>query len=596
MTSCGLTWRMTRASSSAQAEVGLQPAVGLGEEHEVVDADLLGRPGLLLAAQRRHLGPAHGVLEATGVAVGDDAVRDVDAPVGQAGDRARGTEVDIVGMGRDDQHPLDLGLVEHGARLPPGSSPGPRPTMRPMDPEHVALAEIDLSDPELWLAPRDHRERVFRTLRDEAPVQFFEEVEFPPFAKGPGYFAITRYEDVWMASRNPQLFCSRPGHGHRRHAARDRRVLRLDDQHGRPAATSACARSCPRASRPRRSARSRGTSATRPTAIVDTPARAVPRRRVRLRRARSPRPLPLQIICEMMGIPAEDEQQIFEWTNIILGVGDPEYGGTLERPDRAQHGHVHRTPRRSARTACANPSDDMTSVLMHAEVDGERLTTPGVRLVLHPARRRRQRDHPQRHQPRDEGAHRAPRPARAAGRTTSTARRQDRGRGDRPLGDARSSTSAAPPPRTPSIGGTPIEGRRQGRAVVQLGQPRRARRSPTRTRFDVTPRRRNRAGRLRRRRPALLPRRQPGPPGDHGDVRGDPPPAARPARSPASPTYLQSDVHQRHQAHALRLEVALSRAGRRGSGGGRGARSGRRRRTAGRSASSVSPTTTTSPS
>ena len=83
--------------------------------------------------------------------------------------------------------------------------------MRSMDPEHVALAEIDLSDPELWLAPRDHRERVFRTLRDEAPVQFFEEVEFPPFAKGPGYFALTRYEDVWMASRNPQLFCSGQG-------------------------------------------------------------------------------------------------------------------------------------------------------------------------------------------------------------------------------------------------------------------------------------------------------------------------------------------------------------------------------------------------
>ena len=45
----------------------------------------------------------------------------------------------------------------------------------------------------------------------------------------------------------------------------------------------------------------------------------------------------------------------------------------------------------------------------------------GVRLVLHPARRRRQRDDPQRDQPRDEGAHRLPRPARAAGSATSTA-------------------------------------------------------------------------------------------------------------------------------------------------------------------------------
>ena len=35
--------------------------------------------------------------------------------------------------------------------------------------------------------------------------------------------------------------------------------------------------------------------------------------------------LPLQIICDMMGIPREDKKRIFELTNIILGVGDPEY-------------------------------------------------------------------------------------------------------------------------------------------------------------------------------------------------------------------------------------------------------------------------------
>jgi len=41
-------------------------------------------------------------------------------------------------------------------------------------------------------------------------------------------------------------------------------------------------------------------------------------------------PLPLQIICEMMGIPAEDEEQVFRWTNVILGVGDPEFTTTFE--------------------------------------------------------------------------------------------------------------------------------------------------------------------------------------------------------------------------------------------------------------------------
>ena len=41
-------------------------------------------------------------------------------------------------------------------------------------------------------------------------------------------------------------------------------------------------------------------------------------------------PLPLQIICEMMGIPDDDIEQIFQWTNVILGAGDPEYGGSYE--------------------------------------------------------------------------------------------------------------------------------------------------------------------------------------------------------------------------------------------------------------------------
>ena len=41
-------------------------------------------------------------------------------------------------------------------------------------------------------------------------------------------------------------------------------------------------------------------------------------------------PLPLQVICDMLGVPAADEKQIFDWTNVILGAGDPDFGGTFE--------------------------------------------------------------------------------------------------------------------------------------------------------------------------------------------------------------------------------------------------------------------------
>ena len=62
-------------------------------------------------------------------------------------------------------------------------------------------------------------------------------------------------------------------------------------------------------------------------------------------------PLPLQIICEMMGIPDDDTEQIFQWTNVILGAGDPEYGGIVRGADERRRSGCSPTPRRSARTA-----------------------------------------------------------------------------------------------------------------------------------------------------------------------------------------------------------------------------------------------------
>jgi cytochrome P450 len=36
-------------------------------------------------------------------------------------------------------------------------------------------------------------------------------------------------------------------------------------------------------------------------------------------------PLPLGVICDMLAVPPEDEQQVFDWTNLILGAGDPDF-------------------------------------------------------------------------------------------------------------------------------------------------------------------------------------------------------------------------------------------------------------------------------
>ncbi len=88
-------------------------------------------------------------------------------------------------------------------------------------------------------------------------------------------------------------------------------------------------------------------------------------------------PLPLGIICDMMGIPESQTQFVFEQTNIILGLGDPEYVAPGTNPliaaltsgkALADLMNELATERRK------HPKHDLTSQLLSAEVDGETLT------------------------------------------------------------------------------------------------------------------------------------------------------------------------------------------------------------------------------
>ena len=83
--------------------------------------------------------------------------------------------------------------------------------------------------------------------------------------------------------------------------------------------------------------------------------RRTPRSHRRLRRGTFAGPLPLEIICSMMGIPPTDTAQIFDWTNTILGVGDPEFGGVVRRAARRWRWRSSPTRRRSARSDGPTP-------------------------------------------------------------------------------------------------------------------------------------------------------------------------------------------------------------------------------------------------
>jgi cytochrome P450 len=88
-------------------------------------------------------------------------------------------------------------------------------------------------------------------------------------------------------------------------------------------------------------------------------------------------PLPLQIICDMMGIPEEDEDKVFHFTTVIMGAGDKEASDSSDEiftvvKELADYGVALAENRR------VRPSDDLTTNLVQAEVDGERLTAAEI--------------------------------------------------------------------------------------------------------------------------------------------------------------------------------------------------------------------------
>ncbi|MEX2268301.1 MAG: cytochrome P450 [Acidimicrobiia bacterium] len=83
--------------------------------------------------------------------------------------------------------------------------------------------------------------------------------------------------------------------------------------------------------------------------------------------------LPLQVIAEMMGVPPEDRHKVFEWSNRMIGSEDPEYAVSQEDATTAAM-EMFAYANDLATKKRANPGDDIISVLLGAEVEGERLT------------------------------------------------------------------------------------------------------------------------------------------------------------------------------------------------------------------------------
>jgi cytochrome P450 len=236
----------------------------------------------------------------------------------------------------------------------------------------LAVDEIDLSDPEFWLRPPEEREGAFATLREERPVSFHAEREFPPLPVGVGYWALTRHADVLEVSRRADLFCSGQGSqiGDMPQNFNEffGSMINMDDPaHGR------LRRIVSRGFTPRMLGNLEEHVQRAAAGVVD---RVIDRGECDFVTDVAA-PLPLQIICDMMGIPESQHEFVFDRTNVILGAGDPEYvpeGADIIAALLQAGADLAGLMGDLARSRAKHPTDDLTSKLLDAELDGGRLT------------------------------------------------------------------------------------------------------------------------------------------------------------------------------------------------------------------------------
>ncbi|MBL7501116.1 cytochrome P450 [Frankia sp. CNm7] len=232
----------------------------------------------------------------------------------------------------------------------------------------------DISDPSFWLRPRAEIDAAFAELRARPGLPFYAE---PVTAggliqPGPGYYAVTRHADIARISAEPQTFSSARGAT----SIPDLPPEFLDFFGGMinmdPPRHHRLRRIVSRAFTPRIIAQTEADIVTLARGIVDDLLADGPGEFVSRVAAR----LPLEVICRMMGLPPERYADVFRCTNVILGAADPDFipqdtdivaallGAGAELADLL---HQMATQRR------ADPTDDLTTALALAEVDGERL-------------------------------------------------------------------------------------------------------------------------------------------------------------------------------------------------------------------------------
>jgi len=177
----------------------------------------------------------------------------------------------------------------------------------------MQLSDVDLNNPDSFRTGRHHE--MFQVLRAEDPIHWTEEPD------GPGYWSITRHADLIAVNRDAHIFSSAE-HG-----------ISIPDipPEGAMVREMMLYMDPPRHTRYRLLVNKGFTP--RMIGLLETGLRT--KCQLILDRVVEQgqcdfvidiaSELPLQAIAEMMGVPPEDRHLLFDWTNRMIGIDDPEF-------------------------------------------------------------------------------------------------------------------------------------------------------------------------------------------------------------------------------------------------------------------------------
>lgn len=212
----------------------------------------------------------------------------------------------------------------------------------------------------------------FARLRRDQPVFWHPEPD------GPGFWAVTKHADIVTISRDHETYSNEVGGTFiSTQAEADLEMMRLSLLNMDPPKHDRFRRLVSAGFTPRQIGRLIESIGHHAEELVDSVAERGEVDFV----ADIASVLPLAMICEMTGVPPEDWGQMRIWSDRMVGWDDPDLQATPEMGAEAAM-NMFAYCDALVRERQARPTDDILSTLVHAVVDGDRLTEMELNLFF----------------------------------------------------------------------------------------------------------------------------------------------------------------------------------------------------------------------